>query len=120
MFVGQPEDEYCAFDAILIWSKDDKVERLNVQLKELPPVRLESKVSIEKIASSAIKRLGKATDVVLAIFANRPIGPYTVRVPRHDLGGVCVYGLTGEIPHRVFVVGYIGTTKVETTVPLLL
>ena len=37
ILVGFSEDEYCAYDAILLWKKQGQVTRLNVQLTELPP-----------------------------------------------------------------------------------
>jgi hypothetical protein len=116
--LGFPEEEYCAFDAILIWKKDGEVMRLNVQLKELPPVRLTVNVAIDEIVGKTIVKLGHAPDVVLAIFINRPIGPYVLGVPHHDLGGVCAFGLPGELPPAVFVIGYLGDRKIEATTPL--
>ncbi len=118
MFVGLPEDEYCDYDAILLWKKEENVTRLNVQLKELPPVRLSPTVTIEDIINKVIKKLPRSPDVLVAIFANRDgMEARTVDVPYHGLAGVCVFGFKEVNPRTIFVVGYIGSTRIEATIP---
>ncbi len=118
MLVGFPEDEYCDYDAILLWQKQGKVTQLNVQLKELPPVSLAPKVTIGGIINKVIKKLPRSPDVLVAIFVNRGGSTQKVCVPHHGLAGVCAYGFNGLNPRTIFVVGYIGETRIDATIPL--
>jgi len=118
MMVGFPEEEYCDFDTILLWKKQGKVTRLNVQLKELPPARLAPRATIDEIIGKVIKKLRRSPDVLVAIFANRGDGPQRIEVPHHGLAGVCAYGFNGLNPRTIFVVGYIGETRIDATIPL--
>ena len=118
MKVGFPEDEYCAYDAILLWKKEGKVTRLNVQLKELPPASLAPKVTIEEIINKVVKKLPRSLDVLVAIFVNRGGGAQEVNVPHHGMAGVCAFGFSDLNPRTIFVVGYIGEARIGATVPL--
>lgn len=120
MLVGFPEDEYCDHDAVLLWKKEEKVTQLKVQLKELPPANLNPKVTIEEIINRVVTKLPRSPDVLVAIFVNRSGGAQKVNVPHHGLAGFCAYGFTGLHPQTIFVVGYIGETRIEATVPLKL
>lgn len=120
MFLGFPEDEYSAWDVILLWKKADEVTRLNVQLKELPPVKLSPQVTISVIMQKVIRKMPKSSDTLVAIFVNRDGPAEQIELPDHKFQGMFLYGISQRKPRLVFAIGHIGTQHIEITAPLKL
>lgn len=118
MYVGFPTDEHTDCDAILIWKKGGVVERLNVQLKELPPKHLASSVTLEQILDKVIRKLRRSSDIVVAVFVNQEGPARQLTIPEHNFAGVCAYGLSSLNPRRLFATGHIGSRVINTVVTL--
>ena len=93
---------------------------LRVQLKELPPRKLNRKLSTQQLVDKAVAQYPHDADMVLAFFLNRTEHFTTVRLPvRHGVAGIWFYGFSKPGGQEVFIKGMDDQGEREGYVPFL-
>ncbi len=105
--VGFPRRQYCEYDAYLQWMEGKDVRGIIVQLKELVPETISSADTLDSILAKAAKTYVRSKNLVLAVFINRTGQYETAQFPKHEMGGIFLYGFCG--PGMLYLAGEIGS-----------
>ncbi|WP_228893960.1 hypothetical protein [Pseudoduganella aquatica] len=99
--------ESADFDIVARYEDGGATRFVPVQLKELPPVEVNSRAELQHILDKLDAKLTDSKDLVVAIHINRDIKdlrPAELRIPR-NLGQIWLYGGRDRAQHAWYLIG---------------
>ena len=102
----EPEpDEYAAHDATLSWVMGASAFKKRIQLKELPPTKLNATITIQQLLDSEAERAVQAGDVTIVVFLNRAGTVREIEIPDWNYSGYWFMGFSKPDRSELFLQG---------------
>jgi hypothetical protein len=97
--------EYCEHDVRLRWPAGASFDEALVQLKEMPPARLNESLTLGDLVQKVSRKYHHASNLTMAFFLNRTARFGTVQTPIGHFRDLWFYGFNAENRLTLFLMG---------------